>query len=257
MIKNRVGKDRNSSFLLGHFLLCLLASISGLQAQFVPPLFGKVIEAKSGLVIPGLYVVNTRTEQGVLTDKKGLFEIFADKGDTLIFSHLSFRFTTHEITGEEPIGAEFKMYERNYLLDEVGIYSYALTTNRPKEIKLSKPYVPSNEDIIIPHHAPPGMSSPIDMLYERFGKTPRQLAELREQMRKDAFKQKLAGKNREILSEITGMSEDEIRRFAFYCRYSTLTIMYATDYQLLESMMSCYDMYLEERAMQELLEEYD
>jgi hypothetical protein len=230
---------------------------SNAKAQFLPPLFGKVVEASSGLAIPGLYVVNTRSEQGVLTDAAGEFEIFVELGDTLIFSHLSFRFTTHVIQGDEEFGRLFKMFERNYLLDEVGIYSYALTTNRPKEMKLSEPRVPSDENIIIPHHAPPGIASPIDMLYERFGKTPRQLAELRELMRKDAFKQKLAGRNRDILAEITGMSEDEIRQFAFYCRYSTLTIMHATDYQLLESMMACYDLYLEERAMQELLEEYD
>jgi len=257
MMKNRVGKYRNSSSLLGVFLCCILACNYSLNAQFLPPLFGKVVEAQTGLVIPGLYVVNTRTEQGVLTNQDGKFEIFADKGDTLIFSHLSFRFTTHIVQGNEESGTVFRMYERNYLLDEVGIYSYALTTNRPKEMKLSEPRVPSDDNIVIPRHAPAGIASPIDMLYERFGKTPRQLTELRELMRKDAFKQKLAGRNREILSEITGMSEDEIRQFAFYCRYSTLSIQHATDYQLLESMMACYDLYLEERAMQELLEEYD
>lgn len=221
-------------------------------------IFGQVFEFKTGLIIPGVHVVNTRSEQGTLTDALGRFNIRANTGDTLVFSHLSYSFFTLEIQ-DSMIGNDvlIRLREQNYLLDEVGIFAYELTSNDPRDMEIGEPLVPREEDIELPMHAPAGLSSPVDMLYEQFGKTPKQLRELRRLIAKDAWKRKLSGRNGEILRELTGMSREEVAAFTFYCRYSPNEIRHSTDYQLLSSLLDCYDEYVKEREMQELLEEWD
>ena len=113
------------------------------------------------------------------------------------------------------------------------------------------------QEDIVTVHLPAAIANPLDLLYEQFGKTPRQLRELKKLVAKDAFRRKLAGRNGEILRELTGMSREEVATFSFYCRYSPRAIRHATDYQLLVSLLDCYDAYVEELNMQELLEEWD
>lgn len=220
--------------------------------------FGQVFEEKTGLKVPGVHVVNTHSEQGTVSDILGRFQIKAQAGDTLVFSHLSYSFQTLKIQ-DSLLGRNVRVYlhEQNYLLDEVGIFAYELTTNDPEEMVIGKPLVPREEDIDMPVHAPPTLANPVDLLYEQFGKTPKQLRKLRELIQKDAWKRKLAGRNGEILLELTGMSRDEVSAFTFYCRYSPNAIRHATDYQLLSSLLDCYEEYQKEREVQELLEEWD
>ena len=124
-------------------------------------------------------------------------------------------------------------------------------------MEIGEPLVPREEDIVMPVHLPATIANPLDLLYEQFGKTPRQLRELKKLVAKDAFRRKLAGRNGEILRELTGMSREEVATFSFYCRYAPRAIRHATDYQLLVSLLNCYDAYVEEQNMQELLEEWD
>ena len=221
-------------------------------------IYGQVFEFKTGLVVPAAHVANTRSEQGTLTDALGRFHLNARTGDTLVFSHLSYSYSTVEVSDsnyERELIVRLK--EQNYLLDEVGIFAYELTSNDPKEMEIGEPLVPREEDIVMPVHLPATMANPLDLLYEQFGKTPRQLRELKKLVAKDAFRRKLAGRNGEILRELTGMSREEVATFSFYCRYSPRAIRHATDYQLLVSLLDCYDAYVEEQNMQELLEEWD
>jgi hypothetical protein len=250
-----VAKYRKTPQWFGLIALIILP-FSGMSQEEVV-IQGRVVEAASGEIVPGLYVVNKKSEKGALTDQTGRFRIAATSGDTLVFSHLSYSYTFYVVTGLEEGQIRFEMKERDYLLDEVGVYSYELTTNQPREMKLKEPRIPSTEDIVFPEQAPVGISSPIDYLYQLWGDRPRQLRELKSQMQQDAFRQKLSGTNRDILTELTGLSEQQLRELAFYCRYSPSTIRYATDYQLLGDILRCYEEFQEERALQDLMEEYD
>lgn len=219
---------------------------------------GQIFEAKTGMAVPGVHVVNTRSEQGTVSDALGRFTLKTRAGDTLVFSHLSYAYLMLEVTDSLPtVGLRIALKEQNYLLDEVGIFAYELTTNDPRDMEIGEPLVPREEDIDLPEHAPATLMNPVDLLYEMFGKTPRQLRELRRLMQEDAWKRKLAGRNGDILRELTGMSREEVATFAFYCRYSPNTIRHATDYQLLTSLLDCYEEYQKEREVEQILEEWD
>lgn len=236
---------------------CMLASVSlSAQTNNGVVLKGRVVERTTGLSVPGAYIINKRTERGVLSEADGRFEIRASVGDSLVVSHLSFKYYYKVVhAGDEGFVHRFALEERNYLLDEAGINAYSLTTNDPRDVVFSEPLIPSNEQIEFPVHAPAGLANPVDFLYERFGKTPRQMAELRLLMERDAWRQKLQGSNGKALQELTGMNPAEVQAFAYYC--SGGRIRHETDYELLRSLVECYERYTREREIDEILEEYD
>jgi len=228
----------------------------GAQTEAALVVKGRVVERTTGLSVPGAYIINKRTERGVLSEADGRFEIRASIGDSLVVSHLSFKYYYKVVqAGDERLVHRFALDERNYLLDEAGINAYSLTTNDPRDVVFSEPLIPSNEQIEFPVHTPAGLGNPVDFLYERFGKTPRQMAELRLLMERDAWRQKLQGSNGQALQELTGMNPAEVQAFAYYC--SGGRIRHETDYELLRSLVDCYERYTREREIDEILEEYD
>ncbi len=217
---------------------------------------GRLVEANTGLSVPGAYVINRQTEKGVLSEADGRFEIKARPGDTLIVSHLSYRFYRRPIAlSDRDRALVFELREQNYLLDEAGVYAYKLSTNDPRDLVLEQPLIPSTEQIEYPIHTPASLANPVDFLYERFGKTPRQMAELRLLMEREGWRNKLQGSNRKALQELTGMNPAEVEAFAFYC--SGGRIRSATDYELLRSLLECYERYQRQRSVDEILNEYD
>ncbi len=251
-------KYRNYTIVLWVAIMCILFPYKHSYAQVKGTLKGRVLDVKTNLPIAGLHVVSKKSERGTISQEQGFFSIQTEVGDTLVFSHLSYRFLIMPVR-EEAFTTELlvEMQERNYLLDEVGVYAYKLTTNRPKEMLPGKPRVPSDEEIEIKPMQMPLASSPVDLLYYYFGKRPKQLRELETLMQKDEFRRKLQGNNRKLLSDLTGLTPIEIEQLAFYCRYSPLTIQHATDYQLLQSILYCYDTFKRAQEVENILNEWD
>jgi len=241
--------------------LGLLAGLwlpSRLEAQLTDEfrVRGRVVEAANGMAVPGAHVINRQTEKGVLSEADGRFEIRARPGDTLIVSHLSFRYYRRPIAASDrDRSMVLELKEQNYLLDEAGIYAYRLSSNDPRDLVLEQPLIPGTEEIDYPVHTPATLGNPVDFLYERFGKTPRQMEELRRLIEKEAWRNKLQGSNRKALQELTGMNPSEVEAFAFYC--SGGSVRSNTDYELLRSLIECYERYQRQRSVDEILEEYD
>lgn len=218
---------------------------------------GYVYEKSTGKPADNVYVVNHRSHKNTISNQSGYFEIMAKKGDSLIFSNISFEFLFLEIKEEQHQDTVW-LKQRNYLLEEVNVSSYHLTSNRPKEMKLKEPLVPDDDKIREQHMRmeKPGMSSPADILYYYFGKQPKQLRQLQELYQQDEFKRKLQeGSNREIIMEITGLSKDELEAFMFFCKYSRVQIDSFNDYVLLTSLLDCYKEYQKRQEMEKILRE--
>jgi hypothetical protein len=98
----------------------------------------------------------------------------------------------------------------------------------------------------------------MEALYQAFSKRIKQLRILEELKTRDAFVSKLEeGNNREILLKITGMPRDELRPFLFYCQMGYDYIENVTDYELLMSLLNCYDSYVHSRDMREFMTDYE
>lgn len=238
------------------FLFCT-AQLFAQQKEAVV-IYGTVFTQDSVKRLPNTHVINKRTYAGTITNGLGEFRIDAFAGDTLVFSNVSFQFYYHKVTGKEGDNLIIKMQTRNYLLSEVSVTAYKLTSNDPKTMPVGKPMIPRNEDIRTPEALAPTLGNPVDYLYYLFSRRPKQLEKLRQLQAEDYYRRKLTeGNNREILVELTGLPREELEAFMFYCKYSDTYINTLNDYQFLQSLLQCYDQYVREQEVNQLLNDQE
>lgn len=212
----------------------------------------------STMLIPNTHVINKRNYAGTITNGIGEFMMAARVGDTLVFSNVSFQFYYYQVTGNEPDNLIIKLRTRNFLLDEVSVTAYKLTSNDPKPMPVGKPMIPSNDEIRTPQAIAPTIGNPVDYLYYLFSRRAKQLERLRTLQMEDYYRQKLRqGNNRAILEQLTGLPKEELERFMFYCKYSDTYINTLNDYEFLISLLHCYDQYERDKAVEQLLNEQE
>lgn len=219
-------------------------------------IYGTVITQDSLHYLPNTHVINKRTATGTITNGLGEFLITGKVDDTLVFSNVSFQFYYHKITGREADNLIIKLKTRNFLLNEVSVSAYKLTSNDPKPMAIGKPMVPRNEDIYTPHQVPATLGNPIDLLYQMFSSRAKQIEKLQQLYIEDYYRQKLKqGNNRTILTDLTGLDRQELEQFMFYCKYADTYISTLNDYDFLMSLMACYQQYQRELQVNQLLDE--
>ena len=221
-------------------------------------IYGTVVSQDSTKRLPNTHVINKSTYAGTITNGIGEFLMKAQVGDTLVFSNVSYQFFYYQVTGKEGDNLLVKMQTRNYLLDEVSVTAYKLTSNDPKPMAIGEPMIPKNEDIFTPEPLAPTLANPIDFLYYLFSRRPKQLEKLRELHQQDYYKRKLQeGSNREILVQITGLPKEELEAFMFYCKYADTYINTLNDYEFLMSLLACYEEYEREKAVEQILKDQE
>lgn len=221
-------------------------------------IYGTVLSQDSVKYISNTHVINKTTYTGTITNGIGEFLIQGEVGDTLVFSNVSYQFYYHTITGTEPENLIIQLKTRNYLLDEVSVTAYKLTSNDPKPMVIGKPMIPRNEDLVSPRALPPTLANPIDFLYAAFSRRSKEIEKLRQLYAEDYYKRKLKeGNNRETLVALTGLDRQELEVFMFYCKYAETYISTLNDYEFLISLLNCYDQYQRERTVNQLLEEQE
>ena len=219
-------------------------------------IYGQVIDEKSKEPIPNVHVINKTTFVGTVTNGQGFFHMEITYFDTLIFSNLGYAYSYYRHSKDKEGQVIIALKEKNYLLEEVSVYTYQMTSNDPKPMNISKPMIPRNEDINYPDPVKPTLANPVDLLYYMFGSRPRQMRKLRELQIQDQYRHMLKeGNNREILTELTGMDKDELEAFMFFCKYSRTQINTMNDYDFLLSLMNCYEEYLRIQEREQILRE--
>ncbi|MDG1881043.1 MAG: hypothetical protein P8I92_01965 [Schleiferiaceae bacterium] len=209
---------------------------------------GLIIEDKSKDPVPNVTIVNVRDESLSSSNADGKFSIKAKEGDTLVFSKPGFAYRYSSAYSNSK--AIIDLLPQNFLLEEVPITAYKLTSNLPKQMPIKEPARPTGEDIMIPQSVKPTLANPIDFLYDQFGKRPRQLRELKAILDNENYRQKLAkNNNRNALFELTGLTSNQIEELLLFCTWDKQMIQYKTDYELLLSLYRCYQDYIERQKI--------
>ena len=209
---------------------------------------GLIIEDKSKDPVPNVTIVNVRDESLSSSNADGEFSIKAKEGDTLVFSKPGFAYRYSSAYSNSK--AIIDLLPQNFLLEEVPITAYKLTSNLPKQKPIKEPARPTGEDIMIPQSVKPTLANPIDFLYDQFGKRPRQLRELKAILDNENYRQKLAkNNNRNALFELTGLTSSQIEELLLFCTWDKQMIQYKTDYELLLSLYRCYQDYIERQKI--------
>jgi hypothetical protein len=217
---------------------------------------GWVMDEKTEETVPGVHVINKSTLKGTTSDANGYFSLKLELGDTVIFSNIAYKYFYFIYQDSSVVLKDvlISMEEQNYLLDEVSVFSYTLTTNKPKEMPLRKPAIPSNDMIRDPTIIAAGIGNPAEYLYNLFGSKPRQLRRLAELKAEDAYRDRLEeSNNRNAVVRLTGLSQ----AFMFYCKFAKVNMYSLNDYEFLLSVQACYRQYVKERELEGFLDQFD
>jgi len=218
------------------------------------------IQDDNNVKLGNVNVINVNTVKGVVTNDKGYFEMMANANDTLHISLLGYKSIKVKVTNDwiKNKTTTIHLTEKAYALEEVVIRPYVLTGYLEIDAKL----IPTKENYRysisgLPEGYEAGEYSPnafgrvlgsifnpADMLYNFFGKKPKELKRLKEMKKDDTVKNLLETKfDRETISALLGVTKDEIAEILARCNYSESFVKTANDLQILDAISACYEEY--------------
>lgn len=242
---------------------CLFLSLNIFsQTDSIQPkiLKGQIVHANDKIALSAAHILNLNTVEGTITNEKGFFELPTRINDTILVSYLGFSSIKLKITNDLLKGNELEiaLYEKPEEVKEVVIKSTKLIgvleidvkmvpkdrftrikiNGLPQSYEVGKP---QKKNFSSPLSA---IFNPVDFLYGHFGKKPDQLKKLQKLKKEDDLRKMLAGKfDREVMMEYLDMDRQELTELLTDCNYSEYFIKKASDLQMIEAVLDCYENY--------------
>jgi hypothetical protein len=241
------------------FLLILLVSISS-YGQTIHALKGRLLDGDSQNPLSNAHVINLNSVRATISNSTGHFSIPVQVNDTVYFSYVGYQSIKIKVTNDLLKGndLEISMYESPTELGEVKLKPYQLIgvleidakmvpVNKYEKIHISG--LPQTFETGAPiarvYNKPTdAIYHPVDFMYELFGKKPQQLRKLKKLRAEEELREMLEHKaNREVLMEYIEMDKEQLNSLLDYCNYSEYFIQNATDLQVIEAVLECYENY--------------
>ncbi len=220
---------------------------------------GRVISINDNLPLQSAHIVNLNVIKGTITNSKGYFEIPATANDTIFISYIGYQSVKLKITRDLLKGNELEIaiHEKVINIDEVTVKSHNLigvlvvdAKNVPDDVysRIHIKGLPQAYEIGSARGSyNSGLSdvfSPIDFWYKKLGKKPKELDRLRKLKQGDQMRGMMEQKyNREIMMDFLDMSRKELNDLLSQCNYSGSFITKASDLQVIEAILECYENY--------------
>jgi hypothetical protein len=240
----------------------LIVSTSAISQVLAPgqKVSGTIINDNTKFPLTNVNIININKVKGTTTNDKGYFEIEVSISDTLHISTLGFQSLKIKVTNDwlKTKSTTIQLTEKAFALDEIIIRPYNLTGYLEVDSKL----IPIKENYrysisgltqgyeageYSPNAFGKVMGSifnPADMLYNFFGKRPKELKRLKEIKKDDTVRNLLESKfDRETISVLLGVDKKEIAEILERCNYSESFVKTANDLQILDAISSCYEEY--------------
>jgi len=221
---------------------------------------GTIINDNTLLSVSNANIINVNKVKGTTSNARGYFELEATVNDTLHISLLGYQSLRVKVTNDwiKNGDAKIQLTEKAIALEEVVVRRYDLTGYLEIDSKL----IPEKENYRysisgLPQGYEAGESSPnafsrvlgsifnpADMLYNFFGKKPRELKRLKEMKKDDTVRNLLESKfDRETIAILLGVDKKEIAEILQRCNYSESFIQTANDLQIMDAISQCYEEY--------------
>ncbi len=208
--------------------------------------------------VPFVNVVVSSRNEGCAADLYGKFKLAVYPGDTLIISSISYktaRLRIPDTLTADRYWLKVILTADTLLLNEVTITPPPITWDEFKEMELAldlpeytvdaltRLYI--KDDLAWLFEVTPGIPGPAGILYEVFGKRPREERKLRAVLTREALEEKIVQRyNPYVVSRLTGLkSEAAIVQLMKSCNLSLPFILWASDYDLYFVIMECYRRY--------------
>ncbi|NQW37190.1 MAG: carboxypeptidase-like regulatory domain-containing protein [Flavobacteriales bacterium] len=221
---------------------------------------GKIVDNVENKPLQSADILNLNSVVGITTNRNGQFEIVAQPNDTLFISYIGYQSIKLKVTNDLLKGNELliSMFEKVVDLDEVTLKPYQLigvlvvdAKNVPldKFTRIHINGISQTYEIGRPVSRNYGsvlgaLFNPIDFWYKKFGKKPKQLRRLQKLKDKDDLREIMQQKfSREVLMDYMDMSKKELNDLLDECNYSEYFIKKASDLQIIEAVLECYENY--------------
>jgi len=253
------------------YIVLFLISVKGISQDLIKidtlknttiafPLKGQVVDQLDKTPLKGAHIFNLNSVFGTITNENGDFEIAIAVSDTIYVSYLGYQSIKLKITNDLLKGNELviELYEKAEEISEVVVKSHKLigvleidAKNVPKD-KYARIHInglPQTYEVGTRQrkefNSPvDALFRPIDFVYNMFGKKPKQLKKLKKMRDNDQLRQLLEAKfNRELMMEYLEMDAAELTELLNECNYSDYFIKQASDLQLIEAVLLCYENY--------------
>ena len=221
---------------------------------------GQVVSNFDKTPLKGAHLFNLNSVIGAVTDDDGTFAILTKPNDTLYISYLGYQSIKLKITNDLLKGNELviELHEKAEEFNEVVVKSHKLVgvleidaKNVPKDKYarihingIAQTYESGSRSNKSYNSAVDAMFQPINLMYDKFGKNPKQLKKIKKLRDDDALRQMMEDKfNRELMMEYLNVDAVELNDLLNECNYSDYFIKQASDLQLLEAVLLCYENY--------------
>jgi hypothetical protein len=244
------------------FFLFILArtTVFSQETTVTQKVFGTIVNDNTKLPLSNVNIININKVRGTVSDSKGNFEIEVGVSDTLHLSLIGFKSIKIRVTNDwvKNKTTKIQMTESAIALEEVIIRPYDLTGYLEIDSKL----IPTKENYRYSisgleqgyeagEYSPGAFSkvmgsifNPADMLYNFFGKKPKELKRLKSLKKDETVRNLLASKfDRETISVLLGIDKNEIPEILERCNYSESFIRTANDLQIMDAISECYEEY--------------
>ena len=253
------------SFTLSMFSQNLnLKSQDTIKQDTIVLLKGKIISITDKKPLQSAHIVNLNSVKGTITNSKGKFQIPAKVNDTIFISYIGYQSNKLKITRDLLKGNELEIaiHEKIVNIDEVTVKSHKLigvlvvdAKNVPKDSysRIHISGLPQAYEIGSAYDnnynsTLSAIFSPVDFWYKKFGKKPKEIARLKKLKEGDQMRGMMEQKySREIMMDYLDMSRKELNDLLTECNYSSRFINKASDLQIIEAVLECYENY---RAIQ-------
>lgn len=223
-------------------------------------LSGKIIDGNTKEALPNTHIINLNSVVATVSSSTGHFSLNVQVNDTIYFSYVGYQSLKLKVTNDLLKGNELEvaMYETPIELSEVKLKPYQLIgvlevdakmvpTNKYERIHISglpQTFETGSPVAQVYNRPSDVIYHPIDFMYQLFGKKPQQLKKLKKLKTEDNLRQLLEEKsNREVLMEYLEMDKEQLNSLLDYCNYSDYFIQNATDLQVIEAVLECYENY--------------
>jgi len=221
---------------------------------------GRIVDVVTKFPLESANIINLNSIEGTTTRRNGTFQIAAQANDTLYISYIGYQSIKLKITNDLLKGNEIEigMHTKVISLNEVTLKSHQLigvlvvdANNIPKD-KFTRIHInglPQTYEVGVSvaqnySSAVSAIFNPVDFWYTKFSKRGKELRKLKEIREKGSLRRIMEGKfNREIMMDFMNMSRKELNDLLNDCNYSEYFIKRASDLQIIEAVLDCYNNY--------------
>ncbi len=232
-----------------------LKEIDSVSQKIVSKLQGRVISVTTKKPLQSAHIINLNSVRGTITNTDGQFEISASPNDTLYISYIGYQSIKLKITRDLLKGNELEIaiHEKIVKIDEVMVKSHRLigvlvvdAKNVPQD-RYSRIYIDGlpqtyESGSMNFNSAISAIFNPVDFWYSKLGKRSKEMKRLKKLKEGDDVRSLMEQKySREVILDYLDMSRKELNDLLTECHYSQRFIERASDLQIIEAFLECYE----------------